>query len=340
MIVLSVCAFNIFVFDIIELSKVKSGDLTVLITIKLALMKNLDHLQKVLPFLLFITSVITYVFFHNTKELVMFRAVGMSATSICLPPALGAIIFAVLVILLNPITASLLCKYEAVEARYLKGKMSRLSISKSGLWMRQNYKDDSMLIIHALRVSEEEQLLFDITMYELDKDSVFIHRFDIEQARLADGYWHASNITITDANGKDHYMKQSDIPTTIKFYQIQEEVLPPESIPITQLPSFISLTKDAGFSAIRHESYLYKMLFLPLMYCGMSMLGAVFIFMMKNVNVKTIILGIMLSIILYFVENVIIALGMSHSLHVVVASCIPPLVFCMIAIAGMLHIDG
>ena len=104
--------------------------------------------------------------------------------------------------LLNPLSASTLAKYERLESRYIDESQQILSLSASGLWLKQRETGNAVIagqqvgsyILQARHISQTAQVPSDVILFLQDADHAFIGRIDAEQAILNDGFW-----TLTDS---------------------------------------------------------------------------------------------------------------------------------------------
>ena len=80
-------------------------------------------------------------------------------------PAAGAVgLGIVAVTLFTPVSASMFSRFSGLEARYIKGEASALSVSQNGLWLRQG-DEKSQSVIHAQRVADQGQRLEDVLVF-------------------------------------------------------------------------------------------------------------------------------------------------------------------------------
>ena len=76
-------------------------------------------------------------------------------------------------------------EFAGLEARYIKGEASQLSVSKNGLWLRQG-DDNQQSVIHALRVADQGEHLEDVLVFLYGANDHFIGRIDARSAQLRD----------------------------------------------------------------------------------------------------------------------------------------------------------
>ena len=188
----------IFLFDTIELlrrsANYENVDLSLILT--MSFMKLPEVGQRLFPFAILFSAMFTFWRLAKTSELVVFRSTGLSVWQFLKPIALCALGIGMLATtVINPISAIFLSKFEAMEIEYLQKKNSLITISKSGLWLRQ-HEDAGYTLIHAASFDPKTWAIKDLILFYFDdKDNLKI-RVDAKQASLKDGYWDISQALV------------------------------------------------------------------------------------------------------------------------------------------------
>lgn len=322
----------ILLFDVLELIRILfSRNVSLMQILQMGMLKNLNNIQKVLPFIVLLSVMVTYSRLTKSFELIAARAMGFSIWDFLRPAAAFFLILGVInVAIMNPVTVYFLKKYEKLESVILKGHASLSSLSSTGLWITQSSEENKKNILHALRVNQEEQEFFDITFYFFDEKHAFEQRLDAEKAVLVDKAWKVSNATITMSKHRTVHHDDYSVPTNLSFQKIQESVIAPEIISFWKLPNFIRIAEESGLSAMRHKLYFYKALFSPVFMVALMLLGAAFAFTLPRSNKagKVMFLGSVAGFIIYFMSDVVFALGASGRIAPALAAAIPS-VFCL-----------
>ena len=95
----------------------------------MAILQLPDLGQKMLPFAILLGGVFTFVRLSRNRELVATRAAGVSAWDFLLPPLTVAVFIGVFAVtLFTPISAAMFSEFAGLEARYVKGEESQLSV--------------------------------------------------------------------------------------------------------------------------------------------------------------------------------------------------------------------
>lgn len=341
-------AFISTLIDVVELLRRASGKEAVPFSIILEMgLLRAPHLsEKMMPYAVLIGSMLALTKLTRTQELVIARAAGISVWQF-LAPALAVVMALGLFmsVAFNPIASVLLLRFEHIEGKYLTGKPSLLSISSSGLWLRQIELDEtkniSEHIIYAMRISQSDMSFSNLIVYDFDKNGRFAERMDASRAMLEPGILRLKDVTRSLAGKPPEKIKEIELPTTLTIGHIQDSFASPETMSFWHLPSFIHLLEDAGFSALRHRVYWHSMLASPLLLAGTVMVAAVFSLRLPRRGKIGILVvaGVVSGFLLHFFTDIIFALGSAGTLPVMLAAWTPALVVNMIGAALLLHLE-
>jgi lipopolysaccharide export system permease protein len=255
----------------------------------------------------------------------------------------------VLVAMVNPIAAAMISKFDRLEGKYISGRASLLSISPSGLWLRQvgeegiRFRGEAVpeYILHAMRMDQSSLRLNDVNIFLFDATHRFLGRIDAPSATLKAGQWSLTDATLSAVDVLPQQAVEYHMPTQLTLSQIQDSFSAPETFSFWQLPAFIGVLEKAGFSAMQHRLHFHGLMAMPLLLAGMLMLSAVF--SLRNARRgrtgMVIVIGIVVGYLFYFAANVIYTLGASGSLPIVLAAWAPALVVVMFASAALLHLE-
>jgi lipopolysaccharide export system permease protein len=309
----------------------------------MVLLRLPNILQKILPFAVLLGSITALTKLTRSSELIVARAAGISALQFLTPVMLCAfMIGALMTTVFNPLSAMMLSKFERIEAKYFHGTTSMLSISSSGLWLRQpDHELGGKKIIRALRVANEDMTLFDVTIFQFAEENRFYSRIDAASARLEAGYWLLKQAVLTTPGEPAELFETYSLPTDLSRSQIQESFAPPETFSFWELPAFIQTLEEAGFSGLRHRLYWHGLMSTPFMFVAMVLVAAIFSLRPPRQG-KTgllITLGIFSGFIVYFTSDVVAALGLSGRLPVVFAAWAPVGVTALLGLAVTLHLE-
>ena len=216
-------------------------------------------------------------------------------------------------------------EFAGLEARYIKGEASQLSVSQNGLWLRQG-DENQQSVIHALRVADQGQHLEDVIvfLYGAERQVHGPHRRqDRRNCRTMPGCSRMPGSPAPAARRAHHatYM----LPTTLTPAQIQESFASPDTLSFWDLPGFIRAAQAAGFSAMRYQLYLYTLYALPALFAAMVFMAASFSLRLAREGgvAKVILFSAACGFGVYFFSDMTRVLGQSGAVPVLLAATAP-----------------
>ncbi len=334
----------IFVADVLELLRRSASkpDVTLGMVLEMAVFKLPHTAEALMAFAILFSGIMAFWRLTRSNELVVARAVGVSVWQFMLPAVLAAVLIGVVkVTVFNPIAAAMLARYEVLEAKALHGQVTQLTIAPSGLWLRQAAPEGGEAIMHANRVIGSVAQLQRVIVLIYNPDHSFRARLDAAAAHLEPGQWRLDDTYSAAAGQPAEPIGTYTLATDFTVDKIQESFARPETMSFWALPGFIDLLQRAGFSAIRHRLYLQSLLAGPLLLSAMILIAATFSLRpARRGGVGTMIgLGVGAGFLLYFVSDLVFALGLSARIPVVLAAWAPALISSLLGLSMLLHME-
>lgn len=335
----------IVLIDAIELLRraASKPDVSFSLVMEMAFLK-LPHMgQEAFPFAILFGGMMTFWRLTRSHELIITRAAGVSAWQFLFPALSIAFLLGVIhVTVLNPLSSTMLTRFERLESTHLKGRNSLLALSQTGLWLRQA-NTEGQSVVHAKTILQagKEVELKDVIVFTYEGVDKFKGRIDADFARLEDGFWHMTKAWVHTPEAQPRFEADYWLATDLTLSKIQDSFASPETMSFWSLPKFIDTLEKAGFSAVRHRLYLHTLLAAPLLMCAMVLIAATFTLRHARRGGTTFIIsgGVLTGFLLYFFSDIVFALGLSDSIPVVLAAWTPAGVATLLGLAMLLHLE-
>ena len=151
-----------------EIEFFKNLDVSLLIPFTLTALFIPSLLIKMLPFIIFISSLWYLWNLRNNKDLLNLKVFGYSNFKIFFILAFSSFIFGwIILFAVNPFTSTMVKYYEQTKAKYSRDIDHLVSINKNGLWTKENL-NTGYRIISADKI--KKNVLEEITIFDLNKD--------------------------------------------------------------------------------------------------------------------------------------------------------------------------
>ena len=334
----------VFLLDFIELLRRGSGKdnahFTVLL--QMALLKLPNMAQQILPFAVLFGSMLAFTRLTRTNELVVARAAGVSVWQFLMPALMVAIALgAFKVTVLNPLSSVLIERFHALEDTVLRNRAdSFLSVGSGGLWIRER-DDDRQIVVHARSASEQTASLGQVMVLAFDREDRFERRIDAREAKLLDGEWVLFDVVLTTSENRPERLESIRLPTNLTIENIQDSFASPETMSFWELPGFIRILENAGFSAVKHRLYWHALLASPLLMTAMVLIAATFSLRLtrRGGTLVWASSGLFFGFLLYFLSDIVFALGLSARIPEVLAAWTPATVTMLLGMTSLLHLE-
>ena len=336
----------VYLFDTIELiRRTQRIDVPLAMLLKLAGFK-LPHLAtELVPFVVLFAAMLCFWRLARSHELTVIRASGVSIWQFLLPVmAVAIVIGAFRVGVVNPIAAALYTRYETLEGELLRGRTSALAVSPTGFWLRQADRSGNS-VIHALRVASREMELHDVIVWSFERGAEsadrFAGRIDARSGRLENGAWILTDAWISQPERPARHVDSVRVDTDMTPERIQDAFAAPETISVWELPAFIRTLEVAGFTALRHRLHLQRLLASPLLLGAMVLIAASVSLRppRRGGTMLMAVVGVGAGFVLFFVSNLVAALGLSRAIPVDLAAWAPAAFTALLGTALLLHLE-
>ncbi len=334
----------VFILDYVELIR-RAGtrpDASLLVLLEMAALKQPYMAQQIMPFAILFGTMMAFWRLTRSHELVVARAAGISAWQFLAPPLTGAFVVGVAVVtIFNPIGSVMQASYEQLENRVLRAGGDQLTLSRSGLWLRQSDDNGNHAIVHANGFLVKQRALQDVMILFLANDTKLVKRIDAKEAVLKSGAWEVIDGYEWEPNKPLAPFNRLDVATNLTARKIQDSFASPETMSFWELPGFINLLDSSGFSSQRHRLYFNALLARPFLYAAMVLIAASFSLRMQRRGGATLMIaaGVASGFALYFLSDVVFALGLSATIPIALAAWTPTGVTCLLGTSLLLHLE-
>ena len=332
----------VFIFDIVELMRRASGyeGISFNLILTMAALKMPDVGQMMLPFGILFSAIYTCWKLNKTHELVVIRAAGLSAWQFLAPMLFSALLIGILATtIINPISSFLLSKYGQMEIIHLNSDDNLITISRTGIWLRQPLSDGYALL-HSVNFNKEFWHLSDVTVFFFDPQDQFTYRMDSAVMQLQDGHWELRDVTVNQRNTTSRHAVQK-IPTDLTPQRIEESFADPETISFWKIKEHIKIMEETGFPATRLALHFQSLMAKPLLFAAMILLAATFSLRPPRFGGTTVMiaLGVLVGFFIFFMESMLHAFGTSQKISVIMAAWTPAVVSLLLGTTALLHLE-
>ncbi|MBQ2886654.1 MAG: LptF/LptG family permease [Alphaproteobacteria bacterium] len=339
-----ICAI-IMMFDMIEILRKTSGryDVSVWFLIQYVIAKLPETVDKIIPFVVMISTMITFWRLSKMNEFVIIRAAGVSIWGVLTPVLLavfGIGMFWIMVV--NPFSSRMYELRETMSYRLKTNNPDAFLFSNKGLWIRESLKPDIVSVINTGTINLKDDVLWlhDVSIIEVDDKMNVLKRIEAFVATLGEDELDLRDVRIYKSGQKAEIINNMKYPTKMSLQRIKDNFVDPEAISFWNLPDTIDFYKASGFSVQRYLMRYISLIALPFMLMAMVLVAGIFSLKPNQRQggvLMMIVFGIATGFSVYFISQVISAFGINAYIPIWFAVWAPTIVVASISISIYLH---
>ena len=303
-----------------------------------------NALFNLFPFIILFSGIVFYLKIYNYNEIISLRVMGYSNIQIILIPGLTSLVIGYLIVfLIVPFSSSLLRFYEEHKANYNPAK-STVFLNETGVWVLDK-TENSRNVIRIEKIDKNFSVINQITIYNYDQNNNFIKRIDADSGIISDNNWQLSNVNIISSLNKkvkEDYFNTYSYKTNIKINELQNIYKNVETASLFDINKEMQILDDKGYSTTDLRIRFQKLMSFPIYLLSMSVLsGLMIINLGKTSNyIKYGGYGVLISVIMYFLNDLSITIAKSEIIPVDFSVWIPIFLIILINIVGIIQVNA
>jgi lipopolysaccharide export system permease protein len=339
---LLLCAIVLF-GNALELMRKASDrpDVSFGIIMEMALFQTPETAQEVMPFGLLAATLGCLAQLTRNSELVIVRVSGASIWQILTPALLLGLAIGLLRIgAFDPIAAAATQRFDSMTQRYLDQTDPLVTVSPTGLWLRQVTGKDSY-VLNARSMVGDKPVFNAVTLLDFDSSNRFVERIDAVSAELLDSAWVLRQAQIIQPNKPPRKVAAITVPARLTYDQLLESFASAGTLSFWQLPSFIAVLEASGLPSRAHRLKFERLLAIPLLYVGIILLATCFGLRMPRFGGLPIAIGAgaITGFLLYFLSSLAATLGVNSSMPLALAAWGPATATVILGITLLLYVE-
>ena len=339
-----ICAI-IMMFDMIEILRKTSGryDVSVWFLIQYVIAKLPETVDKIIPFVVMVSTMITFWRLSKMNEFVIIRAAGVSIWGVLTPVLLAVFSIGMFwIMVINPFSSRMYELRETMSYRLKTNNPDAFLFSNKGLWIRESLKPDVVSVINtgAINLKEDVLWLHDVSIIEIDEKMQVKRRIEAFVANLKGEELDLRDVRIYKSGQKAEIINNMKYPTKMSLQRIKDNFVDPEAISFWNLPDTIDFYQASGFSVQRYLMRYISLIALPFMLMAMVLVAGIFSLKPNQRQggvLMMIVFGIATGFSVYFISQVISAFGINAYIPIWFAVWAPAIVVTSISVSYYLH---
>ena len=330
----------IYVLNLLtELEFFKKTNVESYFPLYLSLINTPIFVFEMFPFIFLIS---TQFFFNNLftdNEMNIFKYSGLKNTKIFSILITTTFFVGIIIIsIFYNLSSNLKNLYLGLKSNYTEDKKYLAVITNNGLWIKDIY-NENILMINANSFNNNE--LLNAYISEFDKNFQIIRNIKSQKIDITNKEWRIENAEIYIQNNRE-IVKQLKFKTNFDYKLIRNLFSNMSSLSFMELIEMRKNYKKLNYSLTEIDLQLLKLITFPFYFILMFIFSAIIMMNTKTFKNKSlkIIVGLFLSVIIYYINNFFYILGTSEKISVISSVFIPLVILTLINSIFMRNINA
>ena len=296
-------------------------------------------LFEIFPFIFLLSTQFLFYDLFRKEELSLLKVNGLSNLKIIFILFSTSILIGIFtVIFYYSLASKLKFYYTDIKNSFSNDNKYLAVVTDSGLWIKDEVNEDT-LIIKAKYIKDDN--LVDVIINKFDQNFNLIDTIQSNQINIYKKDWIIRDPTIT----KDNISKKKDTDLIIKTNFNSEKIKSLFSnISTLNLLELFDLKNDyekLGYSSDEIVIHLLQLVTTPIFYGVLTILSSIIMFNFRKDRslIFHIILGIFMSVLIYYMNFMFSSLGNTGKIPIIVSIFLPILFISIIATIGLIRVN-
>ena len=324
------------IFEQIEFFK--KLDVHFIFPIMLSFLNSPSIIFEILPFVFLISTQFFFIKLIENNEMQIFKYFGLDNHKIIKIISLFSFVFGIILIIFFYNFSSVLKNYYlGIKNSYTNDDKYLAVITENGLWIKDEI-NQKINIINASKVDKE--FLIDVSIAQFNKNYDYVRMIESSKIDISSYNWQVLTPSVTE-NNITKVLDELELQSNFDLEKINSLFSNLSSLTIIELLNLRKSYKLLNYSLIEIDSHLHKIASYPFYLTLITILSAIMMFnigFQKN-SIFKIILGILLSVIIYYVNYFFNVLGANEKIPLVLSIWFPLIILSIINFFFMVRLN-
>ena len=337
----------IFCFGVIlnlfeEIEFFKNMDVSILKPLILTTLFVPSLVIKLLPFIIFVSSMWYMIKVRNNNDLLILKIYGFSNIKIFYILAFTSFLLGWIVLtLVSPITSSMVKYYEITKSQHARDIDHLVTFNKNGLWIKETIKNGDRIISSE---NIEGTVLKDVIIFEFKDDYKLERKIFSKKVDITSNNWILNDVIIfkySDGIFEKETSVSQEITSIYNYEKITSLFSNSDTISFLDLIINYQNLLNKGYNNQFLDRNYHTMLSLPFFLFLMTAIAAILTMhtQRKSDNLRFIILGLIISVLVYYFKDLSIALGKTDRIPLILSVWAPVIALSLFTFIGVLQIN-
>tara|TARA_Y100000590_G_scaffold458334_1_gene612841 strand:+ start:212 stop:1291 length:1080 start_codon:yes stop_codon:yes gene_type:complete len=292
----------------------------------------------ILPFIFLISTLLFFIKLINKNELSIFKYTGITNNQILRIIVFFSFFLGIFLILgFYTFSSKLKNQYLLIKNQFTSDDKYLAVITENGLWIRDEV-NETINITNADKLNNN--FLINVSIVQFDKNYNLLQVIKSEKVDIKSKNWSVSSPIVTKKNNTNK-LDSLNLNSNFDIEIISSLFSNLSSMSLFKLNSTKKDYKKLGYSTVGIEVYENKIFSVPIYLSIMTLLSAIIMFnsKFKKSKIFNIILGISLSVVIYYVNYFAGLLGETGKIPIVLSVWLPLIILMLISLIGLVRLN-
>ena len=322
-----------------EISFFKEYDVGPFFPLIMSLLKVPSILYEIFPFIFLISTRMFFVNLFEKEELIVLKKHGVDNLVLIKILIITSLVCGILIVsLFYTISAQMKHSYLSFKNKFTDDKKYLAVVNENGLWIKDEV-DNSINIINA--ETFENDTLKKLIITQMDKDFNIVKTIIGKSANIQKNTWKIKNVEVHEIEKSKANHDQILFKTNFNKEKLNSIFSNLTSLTFFELLSMSKDYNQLGYSTLEINSHLHKLYSFPIYLMIMSLVGGILMLNIKynKSKIVNITIGIILSVIIYYLNYFINLLGTNEKLPIIISIWLPHLILFLLCLTFLIRIN-
>jgi lipopolysaccharide export system permease protein len=330
----------VFILNIFEeINYLKDSKVSFYYPLLLTLLNTPSVFFQIFPFIFLISTQFFFIKISDKKELPVYKNFGLSNLKILSNiVALSFFLGILIVIIFYNFSSKFKFIYLDLKNNFSNDNKYLSVVTENGLWIKDEV-NDSINIINAEKLIENS--LINVSINQFDKDFDLIRTIKSNKVDISSYSWKVYTPKISENNVKSEIADFLPFETHFDIKKVKSLFSNLSSLTLLELNKLKNDYEELGYSTTEISIHFQKIVSFPIYLTVMTLFASIIMLNIKHNKPKVfnLILGIMLSVIVYYVNFFSGTLAQNDTIPVGLSIWLPLIVLLIISTIGIIRIN-
>ena len=321
-----------------EINFLQNEDVSGFFPVFLSLLNTPSIIFDILPFIFLISTLLFFIKLINKNELSIFKYAGITNIQILRVIVFFSFIIGLFLIVgFYTFTSKLKNQYLLIKNQFTTDDKYLAVITANGLWIRDEI-NGSINIVNADKINNDR--LVNVSIVQFDKNYNLLQIIQSDDVNIKSKNWNINDPLVTKKNVTNK-LEFINLESNFDIEVVNSLFSNLSSMSLFKLRELKKDYKKLGYSTVGIEVYQNKIFSVPIYLSIMTLLSAIIMFNSKfrKSKIFNIILGISLSVVIYYVNYFSGLLGETGKIPIVLSVWLPLIILIIISLIGLVRVN-